>query len=74
MRKQKDCSGKKNKEDASAVISAMREVGTKIAAIDKELAGVELILQDRLLRIPNMTDDSVPVGKMTVKSGSPSLG
>lgn len=54
---------KKNKEDASAAISAMREVGTKIAAIDKELAGVELILQDRLLRIPNMTDDSVPVGK-----------
>ena len=54
---------KKNKEDASAVISAMREVGTKIAAIDKELAGVELILQDRLLRIPNMTDASVPVGK-----------
>lgn len=59
----KDCSGKKNKEDASAAISAMREVGTKIAAIDKELAGVELILQDRLLRIPNMTDASVPVGK-----------
>lgn len=54
---------KKNKEDASAVISAMREVGTKIAAIDKELAGVELILQDRLLRIPNMTDASVSVGK-----------
>lgn len=41
----------------------MREVGTKIAAIDKELAGVELILQDSLLRIPNMTDASVPVGK-----------
>lgn len=41
----------------------MREVGAKIAAIDKELAGVELILQDRLLRIPNMTDASVPVGK-----------
>ena len=54
---------KKNKEDASAAISAMREVGAKIAAIDKELAGVELILQDRLLRIPNMTDASVPVGK-----------
>lgn len=54
---------KKNKEDASAAISAMREVGTKIAAIDKELAGVELILQDRLLCIPNMTDASVPVGK-----------
>ena len=54
---------KKNKEDASAAISAMREVGAKIAAIDKELAGVELVLQDRLLRIPNMTDASVPVGK-----------
>ena len=24
---------------------------------------MELILQDRLLRIPNMTDASVPVGK-----------
>lgn len=54
---------KRNKEDASVAISAMREVGAKIAAIDKELAGVELILQDRLLRIPNMTDASVPVGK-----------
>ncbi len=54
---------KKNGEDASAAISAMREVGQKISAIDKELSEIEGKLNDLLLRIPNMTDASVPVGK-----------
>lgn len=54
---------KKNGEDATEAITAMREVGQKISAIDKELSEVEEKLHNLLLHIPNMTDLSVPVGK-----------
>lgn len=54
---------KKNGENADAAINAMREVGQKIAAIDKELGEIETKLNELLLHIPNMTDASVPVGK-----------
>lgn len=54
---------KKNGEDASAAIAEMKEVGEKIAAIDKELKTVEEKLHALLLRIPNMTDKTVPIGK-----------
>lgn len=54
---------KKKGEDASVAIAAMREVGDEISRIDKELDQVETKQKDLLLRIPNMTDESVPVGK-----------
>lgn len=54
---------KKNGEDASAAIAEMKEVGNKIDAIDAELRETEETLHALLLRIPNMTDKSVPVGK-----------
>ena len=54
---------KKNGEDAADAIAAMREVGQKISAIDKELGEVESKLNELLLHIPNMCDKSVPVGK-----------
>lgn len=41
----------------------MKEVGNKIDAIDAELRETEETLHALLLRIPNMTDKSVPVGK-----------
>lgn len=54
---------KKKGEDASAAITAMREVGDEISRIDKELDQIETRQKDLLLRIPNMTDQSVPIGK-----------
>jgi seryl-tRNA synthetase len=53
---------KKEKKDASHIISAMKEVSDKIAELDIELRKVEEQLQSEILRIPNLTDDSVPVG------------
>ena len=51
--------------DAPSVV-ALRAVstaaGTRIAAIDAELATVEADLEDALLRIPNPADQDVPVG------------
>lgn len=54
---------KKNGEDASFAIAAMREVGKKISQIDNELGEVEEELNNLLLHIPNIVDESVPVGK-----------
>ena len=54
---------KKNGEDASAKITAMREVVEKVSALDKELKDVEAELRDILLHIPNMPKADVPIGK-----------
>lgn len=54
---------KKNKENADALVSQMRGVGEEIAALDARLKTTEAQLKDILLRIPNMPDASVPVGK-----------
>ncbi len=54
---------KKNKEDAAEKIAAMREVGTKISALDGELRDVEAKLKDIMLHIPNMPRADVPIGK-----------
>ena len=43
---------KKKGEDASAAITAMREVGDEISRIDKELDQIETKQKDLLLRIP----------------------
>jgi seryl-tRNA synthetase len=53
---------KKNKEDASDEIAHMKEVGEKIAAMDNDLRSVKEALGHHLLRIPNIPDESVPVG------------
>ncbi len=46
----------------AALRSASTTAGTRIAAIDAELASVEAELEDLLLRIPNPADPEVPVG------------
>ena len=43
-------------------IAAMREVGDKIAALDKEVAGVETELQAVASAVPNIPDERTPVG------------
>jgi len=53
---------KKEKKDAQDKILAMREVSTKIKEMDSEIKVIEEKIQKSLLEIPNMVDDSVPVG------------
>lgn len=53
---------KKEKKDAQDKILAMREVSTKIKEMDSEIRAIEEKIQKSLLEIPNMVDDSVPVG------------
>lgn len=54
---------KRNKEDATSAIEAMREVSAKIKQFDAELAEVHERLHDLLVRIPNIPHESVPIGK-----------
>jgi seryl-tRNA synthetase len=48
--------------EVAALRRASTEAGTRIAAIDEELAAIESQLEDALLRIPNPADPDVPVG------------
>jgi seryl-tRNA synthetase len=54
---------KKNKEDAQSKIDEMRGVSGKIKELDSQLAEVESDFNSILLQIPNIHDESVPVGK-----------
>jgi seryl-tRNA synthetase len=49
--------------DIAEVSAKMKAVGERITAIDQDLAAKETELVDILLRIPNVTHDSVPTGK-----------
>src|SRR5580704_7284307 len=50
-------------QDASVQMSAMKQVGVRIAAIDAEVANLDEKLQQILLMIPNLPHESVAVGK-----------
>jgi seryl-tRNA synthetase len=53
---------KREGKDASHIIEEMKEVSDKIKEYDEELDKVETELDDILLRIPNIPNESVPVG------------
>ena len=53
---------KRNKEDASDAIAAMREVGKEIKDLDKEVAELTEKQNYILLRLPNFPADSDPIG------------
>ena len=53
---------KKAKEDASEAIAAMKDVSAKIKDLDEKAKEADAQLKDLLLAIPNVPDDSVPVG------------
>jgi seryl-tRNA synthetase len=53
---------KRAKQDADDLISETRAVGERIREIDGRLREVEAEVDDALLRIPNVTDPSVPAG------------
>jgi len=53
----------KDKEEREKLIVEMREVGDKIKELDEEVKRVEEELSRKLLLIPNLPHESVPVGK-----------
>ena len=53
---------KRNKEDASDEIAAMKQVGADIKKIDADLEETQGKMNYILVRLPNIPDDSVPVG------------
>jgi len=54
---------KSKNQDASGPMAAMKQTGEKIAALDKEIAGIDAKLQEIELVIPNLPHASVAVGK-----------
>ena len=54
---------KKAGDNADSVVAKMREVSSKIKALDKALAGTQETLETILLGMPNIPHASVPVGK-----------
>jgi len=53
---------KKGGEDTSAAQAEMRELGKRIAELDERTRDMNICLQDKLLRIPNVPGPGVPVG------------
>ncbi|AWB42850.1 serine--tRNA ligase [Paenibacillus sp. CAA11] len=53
---------KKNKENADELIVEMREVGDRIKALDEEVRQLEAQIDELMLAIPNIPNESVPVG------------
>jgi seryl-tRNA synthetase len=49
-------------EDAAAAMARMREVGDRIKGFDADLKGLDARIDERLLQIPNLPHESVPVG------------
>ncbi|MGB8888799.1 MAG: serine--tRNA ligase [Candidatus Korobacteraceae bacterium] len=54
---------KKNKQDATALIDATKEMREKIATAEKIAEEADARLRNILTGIPNLPDNSVPVGK-----------
>jgi seryl-tRNA synthetase len=54
---------KKNKEDAGDKISEMKKVSDEIKQLDEELRKFDEAIDSLMKFIPNLPDDSVPVGK-----------
>jgi seryl-tRNA synthetase len=53
---------KKSGQDATAEISEMRDVATRIKEIDVSLSENEQAIGELLLKLPNIPHDSVPIG------------
>lgn len=50
-------------EDVTGLMAGMKEVSDRIAALDAEVAQLDTQLEQRLLVIPNLPHESVPVGR-----------
>ncbi|GBG58330.1 serine--tRNA ligase [Sporomusaceae bacterium FL31] len=54
---------KRNKENADHLVAEMREVGDRIGQLDARVKEVEAALNDIILGIPNIPNESVPLGR-----------
>ena len=54
---------KKAGQEAEPLMEEMRQVGARIKELEQRLTGIEEELQDIVMGIPNLCDDSLPVGK-----------
>lgn len=54
---------KKKGEDITELTQQMKELGTKIKLLDDEMKIIDQKREETLLRIPNILDESVPIGK-----------
>ena len=54
---------KKQQQDSESLILEMRQAGERIKDLEKKVADIEMDLQDIVMGIPNLCDDSVPIGK-----------
>ena len=54
---------KKKGDDADSLVAKMREVGSKIKALDKSLSENEGKINEILMGLPNIPHSSVPIGK-----------
>jgi seryl-tRNA synthetase len=54
---------KRKGEDASAEMAKMREVADRIKALDGELKGVDVRVEELLVQVPNLPHPSVPPGR-----------
>ena len=52
----------RTKAKPPALLEEMRKIGDHIKALDEQVASIEKDLYDRLLRIPNLQHQSVPIG------------
>ena len=50
-------------EESSSLENESKELNEKISLIESDLSGIEAEFNDLILSIPNMYDDSVPVGR-----------
>ena len=55
--------GQKKIEEAEGKKTQTRELGDKIAHLDKDAAHFEAVVAELMLRLPNLPHESVPVGK-----------
>ena len=55
--------GQKKLAEAEARKTETKDLGDKIAALDKEAAGAEVMLAELMLRLPNLPHESVLLGK-----------
>lgn len=58
----KEVGESQDEKNRQALIEGMREVKSKIDTLEEELRNVEADLQQRLLEVPNLPHESVPVG------------
>ncbi|HXN22619.1 MAG TPA: serine--tRNA ligase [Candidatus Dormibacteraeota bacterium] len=57
---------KKNQQDATPILAAMKDVSEHIKLADERIAQLDAALRDFMLMVPNLPHSSVPIGKSAV--------